>query len=62
VPKWSKDAKEFSVHVHYDNKKGSQVRVPKPILELLHDPQTIRFVIKGKHVEVEAGNDATHSG
>ncbi len=54
MPKWSKDAKEFSVHVHYDDKKGSQVRVPKPILGMLGDPETIKFVIKGKHVEVEA--------
>lgn len=56
MPKWSKDAKEFRVNVHYDEKKGSQVRVPKPILELLHDPETIKFVIKGKHVEIEPGN------
>jgi hypothetical protein len=55
VPKWSKDAKEFTVHVHYNDLKGTQVRVPKPILEILHDPETIKFVIKGKHVEIESG-------
>jgi hypothetical protein len=55
VPKWSKDAKEFTVHVHYNDQKGTQVRVPKPILELLHDPETIKFVIKGKHIEIEPG-------
>jgi hypothetical protein len=56
MPKWSKDAKEFTVHVHYSNEKGTQVRVPKPILGLLGDPETLKFVIKGKHVEVEPGN------
>ncbi len=55
MPKWAKDAKEFSVNVHYSEEKGSQVRVPKPILEHLGNPDKIKFTIKtSKKVEVES--------
>ena len=52
VPKWSKDAKEFSVSVHYDDEKGSQVRIPKPLLERMGNPDKVIFVIDGKDVKI----------
>ena len=53
MPKWQKDAKEFTVSVHYDEEKGSLMRVPKPILEKLGRPEEITFIIKGNTVEVK---------
>lgn len=53
MPKWSKDAKEFEVNVHYSDDKGTQVRIPKPILELMGKPDKITFVILGKKIEVK---------
>lgn len=52
MPKWSKDATEFEVSVHYDEEKGSQVRIPKPILEKIGNPEKITFVISGKDVKI----------
>lgn len=55
MPKWRKDAKEFTVGVSYSKDKGVQTRLPKPIVEALGSPERVTFVIKGKRVEVEAG-------
>lgn len=52
MPKWSKDAKEFEVNVHYNEDKGSQVRVPKPILEKMANPDKVKFVINGKTIKI----------
>jgi hypothetical protein len=54
MPKWNKDTKEFTVNVHYDEEKGSQARIPKPILEKLGKPDKITFVIEGKKIEVRS--------
>ncbi len=53
MPKWSKDAKEFTVNVHYDEAKGSQIKMPKPILEKMGKPEKIKFIIEGKRIEVK---------
>jgi hypothetical protein len=52
MPKWNKDAKEFEVSIHYDNVKGSQIRIPKPILEKMDNPDKVTFVVNGKNVTV----------
>ena len=52
MPKWNKDAKEFEVSIHYDNAKGSQIRIPKPILEKIGNPDKVKFIINGKNVTV----------
>ena len=52
MPKWSKDAKEFEVNVHYNKEKGSQIRLPKPILDRMENPEKVKFVIKGKIVKI----------
>jgi hypothetical protein len=49
-----KPAKEFEVNVHYSDDKGTQVRIPKPILELMGKPDKITFVILGKRVEIKS--------
>ncbi len=54
MPKWKDGAREFSVSVTYNELKGSQIRVPKPILERLGNPERIKFVIgRNDRIEVE---------
>jgi hypothetical protein len=55
VPKWKKDATEFTVKVNFVEKRGYQANLPKPIIEKLGDPKEITFLIRGKRVEVAAG-------
>ena len=57
LPKWKKDATEFPVHVSFHEKRGYQAYLPRPIMEALGDPKFVKFVLKGKHVEVKADND-----
>lgn len=54
VPKWKKDATEFKVSVNYHPTRGILVFLPKPIAELLGNPKSITFVVKGKHVQVKS--------
>ncbi|MDE2439050.1 MAG: hypothetical protein KGN01_06725 [Patescibacteria group bacterium] len=56
MPKWKKDATEFIVTVTYNDEKGSQVTVPKPLLERLDHPDKIRFLIAGKTILVESAD------
>lgn len=59
MPKWKKDAKEFKVGVNYNDRRGYQSSIPKPVMETLGSPEAIRFVITGKKVEIEAADDST---
>jgi len=52
MPKWKKDAKEFTVSVNFNEARGYQSSIPKPIMEALGEPVTITFVIKGNSVNV----------
>ncbi len=56
MAKWKKDQKQFSVGVFYDERRGSMVNIPKPILEELGEPNEIIFEIKkNKNITVIAG-------
>jgi hypothetical protein len=57
LPKWKKDATEFEVSVTHHEHRGYQAYLPKPIMEKLGDPKAIKFVIKGKKIELEAGRN-----
>lgn len=52
MPKWKKDAKEFVVGINYDEKRGNQAYIPKPIIEFLGQPDSLKFIISGKSVIV----------
>jgi hypothetical protein len=56
MPRWKRDLKEFTVSVTYHEHRGYQSYLPKPIMEILGNPKTIKFIIKNRKVEVEAGN------
>lgn len=52
MPKWKKDAKEFTVSVNFNEDRGYQSSIPKPIIDVLGDPKKVTFVIDGKNVKV----------
>jgi len=55
MPRWKKGAKEFVVSVTHNSSSGTSFSyIPKPILELLENPSALKFIIKGKHVEIES--------
>ena len=53
MPKWKKDVKEFVVSVNYNESRGSQCNIPKPVLEFLENPDRIKFVITGKSIKLK---------
>ena len=55
MPKWKKDAKEFTVSVNYNEDRGYQSSIPKPIIEALGDPDAITFTINGKNIHIKSG-------
>jgi hypothetical protein len=54
MPKWKKDAKEFTVSVTFHEIRGYQTVVPKPVMAHLAHPGKLTFEIKRKKVEVRA--------
>ena len=55
MPKWKKDAKEFTVSVNYNEDRGYQSSIPKPIIEALGDPDSITFEINGNTIRIKSG-------
>ena len=56
MPKWKKDATEFTVGVNYHPTRGAACTIPKPITELLGNPTSITFEVKGKRVDVKSAD------
>ena len=56
MPRWKKDQKEFTMSVTNQQHRGYQSYLPKPIKEMLGNPNAIKFIIKNKKIELEAGN------
>jgi hypothetical protein len=51
------DQKEFRVSVTYHEHRGCQTYLPKPIIEVLGTPKSIKFTPKeNKKVEVRSGD------
>ena len=57
MTRWSKDASEFPVGLHYDEKgRGCLAVIPKPILEKLGSPEGITFTVKRDSIIVIASD------
>ena len=57
MPKWKKDTKEFKVGVNYVENRGYSSSIPKPIIEMLGNPQSIKFVLNDNNeVVLVSGN------
>ena len=54
MPKWKKDAREFTVTLNYHETRGVQLNVPRPVVEHLSSPERVTFLIKKEKVEVRA--------
>lgn len=55
MPKWKKDAKEFTVSINYNETRGYQSSIPKPVIEALGSPNMITFEIDGKNIKIISG-------
>ena len=52
MPKWKKGATEFTVKINHNDIRGYQTSIPKPIIELLGEPTSITFIIKGSRKKI----------
>lgn len=52
MPKWKKNAKKFTVSVNYNELRGYQSSIPKPIMDVLGEPNAVTFVINGTQVKL----------
>lgn len=57
MPKWKKDAKEFTVSVNHNENRGYQSSIPKPIIDALGEPNSITFELNGKNVRLISGEN-----
>ena len=57
MPKWKKDATEFTVSVNHNETRGYQSSIPMPVMDTLGHPSHITFLIKQKKkVEIVPAN------
>lgn len=52
MTRWQENETKFQVTINYNLKKGSIIRVPKPILQRLGNPDTITFLIEGNKIRI----------
>lgn len=52
MTRWNKNETIFTVSINYDEKKGSVIRMPKPLLERLGKPKNITFKIIGENIVI----------
>ena len=56
MSKWKKNAKEFTVGINYNESRGYQSSIPKPIMDALGEPNTIKFEINGNSIKISSGD------
>jgi len=54
MTKWKKDETEFKMNVIDDHKGSRYVRIPKPLDELLGNPDRIKFMLSGKKILIDS--------
>ena len=54
MPRWKKNETEFTVRVNAD-RHVRVCRIPKPVIEMLGDPDSITFHMSGNGIAVRAG-------
>lgn len=54
MPKWRKDAKEFTVIVNYSGGRGYQSSIPIPVINKLGKPNKIKFIIDEDSVQLKS--------
>jgi hypothetical protein len=56
MPKWKKDAREFTVSVSFHEVRGYAATIPKPVMAHLAHPKRLRFILKREKVEIRAAS------
>jgi len=56
LTRWKKDETEFTVGISYNEKRGIQSYIPKPIIEFLGEPTTLKFSLKNNKVIITSGD------
>ena len=55
--RWKKDAKEFVVGVNYVESRGASSSIPKPVIEQLGNPNSIKYVVNDdKSIQLVSGS------
>jgi hypothetical protein len=54
LPKWKKEETEFTVSVTHNEHGGYQCYIPKPIMEKLGRPNSIRFIVNDDAIELKS--------
>lgn len=52
MPRWKKDETKFTVSVNVD-RHVRVCRIPKPIIDMLGDPDSLTFSVKGGKIMVD---------
>jgi len=55
MTRWKDDETVFTVKLSDDGRHSTICRVPKPVINFLKNPESIKFVIEGKKVAVRRG-------
>lgn len=59
MPKWKRDAKEFTVRVNYSDGRGYQSSIPIPVIEKLGNPESIKYVFNDdKTIQLVSGSSS----
>ena len=58
MPKWRKDAKEFKVSITENKSSGTSFSyIPKPVLDELGEPHSLKFLITKDKIVVSSGDE-----
>lgn len=57
MPKWKRDAREFTVSVNFHEVRGYAATIPKPVMAHLKHPVRITFTLRKEKVEVSAATN-----
>jgi hypothetical protein len=60
MPKWKRDAKEFTVRVNYSDGRGYQSSIPIPVIEKLGNPDSIRYVFDDDNGTIQLVSGSLH--
>ncbi len=52
MTRWGRDQTEFTVRLSFDGRNSMSCRIPKPILDLLGDPDMLTFKLEGGKITV----------
>lgn len=59
--KWKKDAKEFVVGVNYVENRGASSSIPKPVIEKLGMPDSIKYVVNDDNKTIQLISGSSQS-